>query len=268
MSLTQSARMNGHDPYAYLKDVLTQLPTQRASEIGQSVAASVGGRNNHVSLRSFGIYKDGAIKGAVTAMILVVEGISASGKTTWCAKHGGQHVIPENGRFENEPDRLKNPVGAATFWAERNVERWQKAVAMEDISSRVLCDSDPLKLHYIWSLWQIGEASEHDWLLELDATRETIAQGRIGFADCYIVGRIDPQLARERAKADKTRRRGRFELHVRLQHALLTWYSVMDRVLPGRLQFGFPSEMPAVENLDGRYSVTVFDQMIASLPGK
>lgn len=33
MSLIQSARMNGHDPYAYLKDVLTRLPTQKASEI-------------------------------------------------------------------------------------------------------------------------------------------------------------------------------------------------------------------------------------------
>ena len=35
MSLIQSARMNGHDPYAYLKDVLTRLPTQRASEIDE-----------------------------------------------------------------------------------------------------------------------------------------------------------------------------------------------------------------------------------------
>ena len=35
MSLIQSARMNGHDPYAYLKDVLTRLPTQRASKIDQ-----------------------------------------------------------------------------------------------------------------------------------------------------------------------------------------------------------------------------------------
>ena len=35
MSLIQSARINGHDPYAYLKDVLTRLPTQRASEIEQ-----------------------------------------------------------------------------------------------------------------------------------------------------------------------------------------------------------------------------------------
>jgi len=35
MSLIQSARMNGHDPFAYLKDVLTRLPTQRASAIDQ-----------------------------------------------------------------------------------------------------------------------------------------------------------------------------------------------------------------------------------------
>ncbi|AAO53830.1 hypothetical protein TOC8171_19300 [Pseudomonas syringae] len=34
MSLTQSARFNGHDPYAYLKDVLTHLPTHRSSETG------------------------------------------------------------------------------------------------------------------------------------------------------------------------------------------------------------------------------------------
>lgn len=33
MSLIQSPRMNGHDPYACLKDVLTRRPTQRSSEI-------------------------------------------------------------------------------------------------------------------------------------------------------------------------------------------------------------------------------------------
>jgi hypothetical protein len=33
MSLVQSAKLNGHDPYAYLKDVLTRLPTQPASRI-------------------------------------------------------------------------------------------------------------------------------------------------------------------------------------------------------------------------------------------
>lgn len=37
MSLIQSARMNGHDPYASLKDVLMRLPTQRASAENKSV---------------------------------------------------------------------------------------------------------------------------------------------------------------------------------------------------------------------------------------
>lgn len=35
MSIIQSARMNGHDPYAYLKDVLERLPTQRDSAINE-----------------------------------------------------------------------------------------------------------------------------------------------------------------------------------------------------------------------------------------
>ena len=35
MSLIQSERNNGHDPYANLKDVLTRLSTQRASEIDE-----------------------------------------------------------------------------------------------------------------------------------------------------------------------------------------------------------------------------------------
>ncbi len=35
MSLVHSARLNGNDPYAYLKDVLERLPTQPASRIGE-----------------------------------------------------------------------------------------------------------------------------------------------------------------------------------------------------------------------------------------
>jgi hypothetical protein len=35
MSLIQSAKLNGHDPHAYLKDVMERLPTQRASQIGE-----------------------------------------------------------------------------------------------------------------------------------------------------------------------------------------------------------------------------------------
>ncbi|WP_085213353.1 transposase domain-containing protein [Methylomagnum ishizawai] len=35
MSLIQSAKLNGHDPYAYSKDVMDRLPTQPAQRIGE-----------------------------------------------------------------------------------------------------------------------------------------------------------------------------------------------------------------------------------------
>ncbi|MBB5547669.1 IS66 family transposase [Paraburkholderia fungorum] len=35
MSLIRSAQLNGHDPYCYLKDILSRLPTQRADNLAQ-----------------------------------------------------------------------------------------------------------------------------------------------------------------------------------------------------------------------------------------
>lgn len=35
MSLVHSAKLNGRDSYAYLRDVLERLPTQQASRIGE-----------------------------------------------------------------------------------------------------------------------------------------------------------------------------------------------------------------------------------------
>ncbi|MDP2000088.1 MAG: transposase domain-containing protein [Rhodoferax sp.] len=35
MSLLQSAKLRGHDPFAYLKDILTRLPTQLNSRIDE-----------------------------------------------------------------------------------------------------------------------------------------------------------------------------------------------------------------------------------------
>ena len=43
MSLIQSARLNGHEPFVYLKDVLTRLPTQPQSRIGVAAASVEAG---------------------------------------------------------------------------------------------------------------------------------------------------------------------------------------------------------------------------------
>ncbi len=148
------------------------------------------------------------------------------------------------------------------------MDRWHAALALKSTTSLALCDTDPLKLHYIWCLWQIGETTERDWLLELKATREMVAQHHIGFADSYFVGRIDPQIAWARARADHSRRRRRFELHRRLQPVLILWYSALDAVLPGRVQIGFPARLPAPTDSAIRYDVKAFDRMIHALPSK
>jgi hypothetical protein len=46
MSLVQSAKLNGHDPSAYLKDVLSRLPTQRASAIEELLPHNWAGTVN------------------------------------------------------------------------------------------------------------------------------------------------------------------------------------------------------------------------------
>jgi len=35
MTLIQTAKLNGHDPYAYLKDILERLPSHRANRVAE-----------------------------------------------------------------------------------------------------------------------------------------------------------------------------------------------------------------------------------------
>jgi hypothetical protein len=49
MSLIQSAKLNGHDPYRYLKDILERLPTQPASQSSRGTAAASMVRRYRVS---------------------------------------------------------------------------------------------------------------------------------------------------------------------------------------------------------------------------
>lgn len=204
------------------------------------------------------------------AMIIVVEGISASGKSTWCRKQGLHQIVPENGRVVNVPDRSADPLTVAGFWSDRNTERWRSALAVERKTGVAICDTDPLKLHYRWCLWQIGAASEDDWRHELAATRRSFGEKKIGFAGAYFVKEIDPALARQQRDGDTTRSRRNFELHVRLQAPLITWYKALDAVLPQGVQFSFPDRwmIPPHAGLPSsvRYDMALFDRAMAMLP--
>jgi len=203
-------------------------------------------------------------------MIIVVEGISASGKSTWCQKQGARHVVPENGPVSDMPGRDTDPAALARFWSEQNANRWQSALAIEQATGTAICDSDPLKLHYIWCLWQIGEAPRDHWRQQHAATRKILCERRIGFADAYFVHDIDPVLARHRRDGDATRQRRNFALHVRLQPPLMAWYRALDAALPGKVRFEFP-QSPHIApdtspDVGARYDVGVFDKIMTLLP--
>lgn len=201
-------------------------------------------------------------------MILVVEGISAAGKTTWCRDKAAGRLVRET--FPS--DRHLQPAeGEATarYWTDWNAGRWADAVAIEAREGWAVCDTDPLKLHFLWSLWRIGEASEAQWRLQRDATRRAIVGRRLGFADLYAVKIIEPDVARRQRDADTTRSRDRFELHVRLQPALLDWYRTLETILDGRVLWHLPEALPDSADVTlnpFRYDVDAFDAFVSALP--
>lgn len=201
-------------------------------------------------------------------MIIVVEGPSGAGKTTWTRAHGGTHAL-----LEDLPDHTAVPSddeAAARFWVERNVARWERVVDRERRDGLVVVDTDPFKLHYTWSLYQEGIASRRQWEVERETAREAFAAKRYGIADLTFVSDIDPATLRRHRDADTTRTRQNFERHVRLRDAILRWYQAIDTLEPGRVVFGLPEEGIAPAHLAlgtrrVRSGVMLFDRLIRVL---
>lgn len=171
-------------------------------------------------------------------MIIVVEGPSGAGKTTWSRAHGGRfallEALPDHSTVPGEPE------AAARFWVERNVARWQEVLRREQRDGLVVVDVDPFKLHYVWTLWRTGQVPEAEWDLQREASRKAFSAGEYALADLYLVSDIDEATLRARRDADTTRTRGGFERHVRLRDSLLRWYRAIDELEPGRVRFGLP----------------------------
>jgi hypothetical protein len=171
-------------------------------------------------------------------VIVVVEGPSGAGKTTWCRRHGGRFAL-----LEELPDHStvpREPEAAARFWVERNVARWRQVVEREQRDGLIVVDVDPFKLHYVWTLWRTGQVPQLEWDLQREASRQAFSAGDYALADLYLVSDIDETTLRARRDADTTRTRGGFERHVLLRDSLLRWYRAINELEPGRVRFGLP----------------------------
>ena len=201
-------------------------------------------------------------------MIVVVEGPSGAGKTTWCRRYGGAYAL-----LEDLPDHStvpQEPEAQARFWVDRNVARWKLVLDRERRDGLVVVDVDPFKLHYVWTLWRTGQVSEREWDLQREASRIAFSAGEYALADLYLVSDIDEATLRARRDADTTRTRRGFERHVLLRDSLLRWYHAIDELEPGRVRFELPEagltpDLLALGPRRVRSGAELFDRLLAEL---
>lgn len=196
-------------------------------------------------------------------MIVVVEGPSAVGKTTWCAAHGSGDVVAESGPIR-PPDGLDDD-GVARFWSAVDRRRWAEALRVEAEGGRAVCDTDPLKLHYAYCLARVGVASWERFDSGVHVTSQAITSRWLGIADIVLVEIPDDETLARRRRSDPTRSRRNFDLHRRLGPALRDWYDTLARLDPGRVRWDHPPEMPPTVARD-RYDPDLFRDWMARLP--
>ena len=197
-------------------------------------------------------------------MIVAVEGPSAAGKTTWC-RTGALPFVAEYSPSGTEP--RDDPIAEAEYWTAVNSVRWEQALALEATVGTAVCDSDPLKLHYSWCLAAVGAAPVARFVAEAERSRAAFTAGRMGLADVVVLLAPDERTLREQRAGDATRRRRSFELHARLREPLLSWYSAVEAVDPGRVLRNQPPDLTALTELAPRVDRSDPDLLDAVLGG-
>ena len=209
-------------------------------------------------------------------MIIVVEGASAAGKTTWCRGIPREQVL-----FEGEPAANLSPLDAndrlppdalavAEYWANENARRWSTAREISERCGWVVCDADPFKLHYSWTLWVTGHSSLEYWQGSLKFSRRLFAEERLGLPDLVFFADISVDTLRRQKAADLTRTRSRHEIHMRISPALKRWYLAMAALDPTRVEFQLPVNGLEPRHLQlgrraGGRGAALFDRFMAEL---
>ena len=205
--------------------------------------------------------------GGPLLMIVVLEGVSAAGKTSWCRAHARRLTI-----WEPSP-RLRRlaPKGKSRdvdlFWSEQHARRWEAARRLEARADLAVCDTDPVKLHYAWCQWRVGDGTREDFDRAAACTRAQFADGRLGLADLVIVMDPDLDTLRRQREEDRTRSRGGFERHVRLKESLRRWYMAVERLESGHVLWWAPGSLDEIPHRTRqvRSGAELFDRLLRSL---
>lgn len=197
-------------------------------------------------------------------MIVVVEGPTAAGKTSWCRRHVGRFVAASvpTGAEPADGQALARHVARA------GMRRWAEAAEFERADGIAFCDTDPLRLYHSWGMAALGLAPRAQFDRELAVTRVAVRTGRLGLADAVLVGLPDLATLRARRDDDHTRRRRNFATHVQLREPLRQWYATLDRLDPGRVIWELPAAgVPKLpEPRADRTCPDLLDALVDALP--
>lgn len=196
--------------------------------------------------------------GKLGTVIVVVEGPSAAGKTTWCRQHASDW-LPEPGRW---------PIDEVLRY---QVDRWRQAVADDGHGELVVLDGDPFKLYFSWALRQEGALSEGEWQQMVETVRSQFAAGDLGLADLVLYSDPGEDELRRRKASDKTRSRRNFERNTALRLHFLRWYRALSALDPARVIWEHPAgglsdHHLALGSRPSRSGPELLDRLIARLP--
>lgn len=213
-------------------------------------------------------------------MIIVVEGLSAVGKTTLLRRMSAAQVVAEAGAAPDPGEGNRAPASTdretRRFWVDRQTHRWHQLLDIERRYGRAYADTDPIKLHYAFGLAMIGARARDAFDGECEATREAMGAERLGFADHVVLLSASPEVLAARKAADATRSRRNFGLHARLGLSLDAYYATLERLRPGlvhRVELGEDTQAEdahaVIQRLDttrqGRYDVELLCRFKSAL---
>ncbi|MFT6101029.1 MAG: hypothetical protein ACJAYF_003591 [Arenicella sp.] len=181
--------------------------------------------------------------------IICIEGASGVGKSTVCdvlEKEHGYKKIPEvNYLFKRPP----NP--SATWYFEKQVERWNLAKELSRNDELVVLDGDPFQP--LWYNWIFSNDEIQPLSDVIEFYFSAVEQGRIKFPDRYFILTAPESALRKRKEGDTERLRRNFESHLRLIRPQLDYFAAFNTSQPN-----------AVSVLESGAVSTTVEQILAS----
>ena len=147
-------------------------------------------------------------------MIIVLEGISAAGKTTFARQFAAEHHVPEFPDRKPSPRKDDPAEVQAAYWVEHNARRFQAALEVESAHGFAICDTEPFKSHFDWCMARAGFKSFDIFEAAIPIARRAIEERRLGCGTRYYVKRIEPEVATAQKEGDATRSRRTLQINL------------------------------------------------------